>query len=187
MIGELPESLEVNGKQYDIYPDYRNCLRILCALTDPDLDDVEKPLLCLALLYVKADTMPASDYEAALKAASAFLDHGGQEDDGKFHPRLMDWEQDENIIFPAVNRVAGFEVREVEYLHWWTFLGYCMSTDSESTFAQVIALRQKKAKHKKLEKWEREFWAANKSLCELRSKLSAEEKAEKDRLNALLG
>ncbi len=187
MIGELPESLEVNGKLYDIYPDYRNGLRILCALADPDLTESEKQSLCLCILYADAETMPQSDYEAALKAASDFLDHGAREEQGKFHPRLMDWEQDEDIIFPAVNKAAGFEVRDVDYLHWWTFLGYCMSADQDSTFVQVVNLRQKKAKHKKLEKWEREYWAANKSLCELRPKLTAEEQAEKDRLNALLG
>ncbi len=187
MIGELPESLDVNGKLYDIYPDYRNCLRIMCALTDPELNNAERQTLCLYLLYADADTMPEADYAAALQAACDFLDHGTHGEDGRPHPRLMDWEQDEDIIFPAVNRVAGYEVREADYLHWWTFLGYCRSVDADSTFAQVISLRQKKAKHKKLEKWEQEYWTTNKDLCVLRPKLTEAEKAEKERLNALLG
>ena len=57
----------------------------------------------------------------------------------------------------------------------------------EGVFSHVLSLRQKKASGKKLEKWERDFWNANKDICELKTKLTAEEQAAKDRLNALLG
>ena len=43
------------------------------------------------------------------------------------------------------------------------------------------------AKNKKLEKWEREYWQANKDICVLKPKLTAEEQEAKDRLNAMLG
>ena len=58
---------------------------------------------------------------------------------------------------------------------------------SEGVYSTIISLRLKKAKGKKLEKWEHEFWNANKSACVLATKLTAEEQAAKDRLNALLG
>ena len=98
----------------------------------------------------------------------------------------MDWEQDEAIMFPAINKVAGFETRSAEYIHWWTFMGYYMEI-SEGVFSNVLNLRMKKAKGKKLEKWEREFWNSNRDICTLKTKLSSEEQAEKDRINALLG
>ena len=82
--------------------------------------------------------------------------------------------------------MAGYEVRSAEYIHWWTFVGYYMEI-SEGVFADVISIRLKKAKGKKLEKWEQEFWNANKRVCVLAPKLTAEEQAAKDRLNALLG
>ena len=56
----------------------------------------------------------------------------------------------------------------------------------EGVFSQVLSLRQKKSKGKKLEKWEQEFWRSNRELCVLQHKLSKEEKEERDRLNALL-
>lgn len=65
-------------------------------------------------------------------------------------------------------------------------MGYYMEI-SEGVFSNVLALRMKKAKGKKLEKWERDYWNANKSICALRTKLTAEEQEEKDRLDALLG
>ncbi len=50
-----------------------------------------------------------------------------QEDEEDIMPvKVMDWEQDEPILFPAINQVAGCEVRSVPYIHWWTFVGYFM-------------------------------------------------------------
>lgn len=98
----------------------------------------------------------------------------------------MDWEQDAKIMFPAINTAAGYEVRSVPQLHWWTFMGYFMEIQ-KGVYATVLSLRQKKAKGKKLEKWEKEFWSANTDACVIRPKLTEEEKQEKEQLKALLG
>ena len=89
-------------------------------------------------------------------------------------------------MFPAVNKAAGFETRSAEYIHWWTFLGYYMEI-SDGIFSNVLNLRLKKAKGKKLEKWEREYWQSNKELCVLKPNLSADEQKQRDELNKLLG
>lgn len=184
MIGELPRSISVKGVNYRIRSDFRDVLKIISAFNDPDLKKEEQVYICLFILYEDFDSLPESDYEAAFKAAIAFLDHGVQ-DDGSKHPRVMDWEQDESILFPAINKVAGYEIRSAKYVHWWTFLGYFMEI-SDGVFATVLGLRTKKAKGKKLEKWEQEYWAANKSICTIKQKLSADEQAAKDKLLALL-
>ena len=187
MIGELPRSIEVNGVYRDIRTDFRDILKILVAFNDPELEDSEKIYICLFILYEDFGDIPEKDYEAAFKAALSFIDQGSTPDDnGAKSPRIMDWEQDETIMFPAINKVAGFETRAAEYIHWWTFMGYYMEI-SDGVFSQVLSMRSKKAQHKKLEKWEREYWSANKHICVLATKLTAEEQAAKDRLNALLG
>lgn len=185
MIGELLKTLSVNGKVYAIRTDFRDVLKIVCAFEDAELEDSEKIYICLFILYEDFESIPESDYEAAFQAALEFIDHGGQQEKAK-SPRIMDWEQDENILFPAINKVAGFETRAVEYLHWWTFLGYFMEI-TDGVFSQVLGIRTKKAKHKKLDKWEREFYSKNKTLCVLRPKLTAQEEEAKNKLNKLLG
>lgn len=185
MIGELPKSLSINGVDYAIRSDFRDVLKIVCAFNDPELENEEKIYVCLFILYEDFNSIPESDYEAAFKAALDFIDAGASHGDKK-QPRTMDWEQDENIMFPAINKVAGFETRTAEYVHWWTFIGYFMEI-SEGVFSHVLSLRGKKVKKKKLEKWEREYWQANKDICELKTKLTAEEQAAKDKLNAMLG
>ncbi len=184
MIGELPQNLNVNGKNYSIRSDFRDALNIVAAFGDPELEDAEKVYITLVILYEDFDSIPEADYEAAFKAALEFIDHGTKSDDAR-SPRVMDWEHDETIMFPAINKVAGFETRNAEYVHWWTFMGYYMEI-SKGIFSHVLSLRLKKARGKPFEKWEQEFWNSNKAICVLKQKLTAEEQAEKDRLNALL-
>ncbi len=187
MIGEMPCSLVVHGNEYDIETDFRWVLKTLAAFNDPDLENSEKALVCLMNTYLDFDTLPQDDYEEAFREALRFIDNGvEQESDRRPAPRIMDWEQDERLLFPAINKVAGFETRSAEYVHWWTFLGWYMEI-SEGVFSNILSLRLKRAKHKKLEKWEQEFWSANKDICVLRERLSEEEKAERERLQKLLG
>lgn len=171
MLGRLPKSLNVNGKQYEIRPDFRNILDIFTALDDPELTDQEKGYIFLKRLYVNLQDIPKEDIEEAYKQAINFIQfdsHDRKKDESK--TKLMDWERDENMIFPAINKAAGCEVRELPYLHWFTFMGYFQAIDSESLFGTVLSIRQKKAKGKKLEKWEKEFDRNNRELCALKPK-----------------
>lgn len=187
MIGRLPDSLTVNGREYPIRTDYRDILTIMEAYEDPDLDGAEKAFTMLYILYPDFEEIPQDDLEEAFRQAAWFIDCGAQmKDEAKRTPRLVDWGQDERLLFPAVNTAAGMEVRAVEYMHWWTFMGYFMEI-REGTYAQVLSLRQKKAKGKKLEKWELEYWQNNRDICQLRKRLSSEEIEEQERLKALLG
>ena len=179
---ELPTSLDVGGVGFPIRTDYRAVLDILSYYNSPDYDDDEKHLICLKILYV--DDIPAELQQEALQKAFNFID-GATEKDTKIKPRLMDWEQDAPLIASAVNKVLGVEIRSIPYLHWWTFLGAYMSI-GESLFSEVLSIRQKKAKGKKLEKNEQEFYRDNKSLVNMKKRYSEEEQAEIDRLNEML-
>lgn len=186
MIGRLPVSLTVSGQAWKIRPNYRDILTIMEAYNDPELSDAEKTWVMLNIVYEDWAQMPQENYEEAAKQAIWFLNCGQQEDQKRPARKLMDWEQDESILFPAINRIAGKEVRSLEYLHWWTFIGYYMEID-DGIFSTVLAIRQKKAKGKRLEKWEEEFYRNNKNLCDLKQRYTEEEQAEIDYWNKLLG
>lgn len=184
MIFDLPTSLEFGGREWAIETDFRQVLRILTAFEDPDLSDGEKAAICLYNLYVDLEEIPQEQLQAAFDAALAFIDAGqAREQHG---PRTMDWTQDAPLIFPAVNRAAGFEVRSVEYLHWWTFMGYFMEI-KDTVYSTVLNLRQKRAHGKKLEKEEQEYWKRNRSICELRTKYTEDDIAEQERLRKIIG
>ena len=185
MIGDLPRSLNVNGTEYDINTDFRCILDILEAFDDPNLENEDKVFVCLSLLYCDLESIPREDMIEAYNQAVRFIDYGNG-DKRKPSPKVMDWEQDESILFPAINRIAGYETRSSEYIHWWTFLGYYMEI-SDGIFAKVLSIRYKKAKGKKLEKWEKEFADSNSSLIKLKRKRSDKELANIERIKKMNG
>ena len=111
------------------------------------------------------DSIPKDEktYTEAIKAASEFIECRLSND--KPSPKVVNWEKDEQLIFPAINKAAGMEVRAVPFLHWWTFLGYFQAIDRDDLWGMVLTIRQKRAKGKKLEKYEKEFLTANRELC----------------------
>lgn len=185
-VWELPTSLEIGGVGYLIRSDFRVILDILSYYTDPNYDEEERALICLGILYPEWETMPPDLWGEALEKAVNFIDAGIKDDKRGKKPTVMDWEQDAPLIIPAVNRVAGCEIRSLPYLHWWSFIGYYMEI-GESLFSTVIDIRQKKAKGKKLEKYEQEFYRDNKALITLKRKETEEEKAQKDEVRKLFG
>ena len=113
---DLPTSIEINGAEYKIRTDYRTILDILIACADPELTPYEQQEVMFDILYIDGESIPLSDYREACEKAVEFIDCGSTEEKKK-SPRLIDWEQDAGIIVPAVNKVAGKEIRALEYMH----------------------------------------------------------------------
>lgn len=179
---ELPTSLDLGGVGYKIRTDFRDILFILDTMSDPEYEDDEKATIALIVFYEDYERIPAELCHEALKKVFEFIDGGERADDSKqHHPKLMDWTQDAALIIPAVNRVIGKEVRAEKYLHWWTFLA-AYSEIGDCQFSSILGIRSKKAKHKKLEKYEQEFYQENKALIDLRSSNSSMSEREREDL-----
>lgn len=185
----FPTSLNVGGVNYEIRTDYRSVLDLFTALNDPELQDESEELTAYAqtqcilqIMFPQCDDIPEEHIQEALQKVSEFIDMGIRDERKK--PKTMDWEQDAPIIIPAVNKVLNMEIRAQKYIHWWTFLGAYMEI-GESLYSTVIDIRQKKQKHKKLEKWEEEFYRENKSIVDLKENYTEEELAEQERFKRL--
>lgn len=173
MIYSLPTSLEVNGTDYAIESDFRRALDILEISADPEFTQTEKAEMMLCGLYRDFENMPYSDYQEACRQAVWFLD-GGEEPTKDNGPRLMDWGQDFRYIVAPVNRIMGQDVRGMEYCHWWTFLSAWQEI-GDCTFAQIVNIRQKKARGKKLDESEREFYRRNRKAVDLKRTYTEED------------
>ena len=173
----LPKALELkDGNKYPIQWDFRAILDLFEAMTDPDVTDQERGYYLLAILYEDFKAIPKDLWEDAAEKGLWFL-NGGASTPPKKAPKLMDWEQDFSIIIPAVNRVAGTEVRDLPTLHWWTFLGYYQEIGGDCAFAQVVSIRDKLRRRKPLEKYEREYYERNRDLVDLKQRMTADEDA----------
>lgn len=192
MIGALPEVLTVGGEDYPIRTDYRNVLQVFEAFQDPELTQEEKWIVAIYLLFENFscddDVLEAAqdgfDLGEAMKQISWFISAGQPEKQVLEQP-TYNWTQDEQMIFSAVNKVAGRETRELEYLHWWTFLGY-FNEVGEGTFSFIVGIRHKLNKGKKLEKHEKEFLSHNKELVLMKKPLTKEEQEQENAYKSLL-
>ena len=192
---ELPTSISVNNTEYAIRTDYRAVMDLLTAFSDKEMlgeseeeTNIIRALLILNILFV--DEVKPEDQNEAIKKAIEFIDMGIESSRDVKKPTLMDWEQDAPLIIPAINKVLGREIRSDKYMHWWTFLSAYMEI-GECSFTHIINIRDKKAKGKKLEKWELEYIQEHKDIVLLREKFTEKEQlereAEKNAVNELLG
>ena len=178
-IFSLPTRVAAGDKSYSVRSDFRVILEIFVMFDDPDISDADKTEALLRMFY--AERPP--DAEAALRAFTDFVDprraasplgrHGSQSK--KSSGRLIDWQQDFDLMVAPINHILGFECRAAEYLHWRTFLSAYLEIPPESVFARVLRIREKLSTGKKLEKNERSWYRKNMELVSLKPKFSTEE------------
>lgn len=160
---DIPTEILIGEQSYPITNkgDYRTILGCFAVLEDPELTKEERILNCLMIFYEDIDDVrdlyKISDLETAVKEMFKFFNGGSEQAVGAaVKHKVIDWEQDSQMICSAVNNVAHTEIRSEPYIHWWTFLGYYMAI-GESPLSTVVAIRDKILKGKKLEKHEQEF------------------------------
>ena len=82
-----------------------------------------------------------------------------------------------------ISRVVGKDIRETEYdeetntggFHWWSFLSAYMEIGPDCLFSQIVNIRDKKARGKKLEKHEQEWARRNSDIIEIRNTYTDED------------
>lgn len=179
---KLPQSLPVGGCDIPIRTDYRAILHILREFGNKEDEPEIKWLICLKILYKQE--IPAEYVKEAMERAVDFI-NAGIDPGGRNAPICMDWERDEALIATAISEKLGGDVRSVPYMHWWTFIGAYMNISSHSLFSSVVSIRSKRARGKKLDKNEIEFYKQNRHLIDMHREERSEE--EKEALRKLFG
>ena len=164
---ELPTSIQIDNQEYPIRNrgDYRVILDCLMALNDRELTKEERIYASLIIFYQDLnsleDVLELPDVLKSYQEMVRFFNCGQVEvESSQVHYNLIDWESDSNLICSAINNVAGKEIRAESYVHWWTFMGYYLAI-GESPLSQIVGIRNKVARNKRLEKYERRFMNEN--------------------------
>lgn len=142
LIDALPETVVVDGQDVPIRTEFRECLRVILAFEDHELTPSEQALILLDNLYPE----PPAHVEEALRQGIRFL-NGGQDvqEETEEAPslRLYGFEHDAALIFAAFRQTHGIDLTTVTGLHWWAFMALFMDLGSETTFCQLVSLRQR--------------------------------------------
>lgn len=175
MMWSLPISVEIGGTEYAIRNkcDYRVVLDVISALNDEELEMKYRIECALFIFY--DDLTGLKDIQTAITKMMKIINLGKEETDEEHKPKLMDWEHDFAQLAPPISRTLGYSVRDAKnYTHWYDFIGAYMEI-GDCTFANIISIRNKRMKGKKLEDWEQEFYRENKKIIDLPHKLTDEE------------
>lgn len=179
MTYSLPTSVTVGGINYEIRTDFRAILDILEALADPSMSDYEKISVMLEIFYFSPDytEIPAEYIQEAVDKCAWFIDCGEDiPQDQKNKPKVMDWEQDFQYIVAPINKIIGCDIRGIQYdpetnsggLHWWTFISAYYEI-GECTFSQIVRIRSAKAKGRKLDKSDQEWYRQNRHMVDFKN------------------
>ena len=172
----LPIEIEIEGQVFPIRNncDYRVVLDTISCLLDDSLNEQEKAQGAL-FIFFGDNWENILDYEEAIKEMYRIIGYGDSSREDTEKPPIMNWEHDFQQIAPPISRTLGYDVRTTDkYTHWWTFIGAYMEI-GECVFANIISIRNKRQKGKKLEKWEQEFYCENRKLIDLPLNLTDEE------------
>lgn len=185
---ELPTSVILNSTAHTIRKDgdFRMVLDCFRVLQDAELEENERILACLVIFYEELDGIESirqlGDIEEAVKQMFSFFNCGSEVNGVRAETKVIDWYNDSLMIISAINNVAGKEIRAEKYVHWWTFMGYYTAI-GECPLAQVVNIRRKLFKGKKLEKYEQEYVNDNPDLFKKQDKLS---KSEQDFMDDIM-
>ena len=168
---DLPSFVIIEGEKFEIKTDWKNIIDIFECFNDDNLTKYEK-FDCLFDLFYK-DYEKITDGKQALDYLYLFINGNRKEEQTKSQKssgvelKLVDWQKDLPLIIPPVNKVLGYDVREKEHLHWWTFYG-AFNEIGECTFQTYVGIRYKLAKRKKLEDLEKEVYRNHKSEIDIK-------------------
>lgn len=184
---DLPTELIIDDEPHRIRNrgDFRMVLDCFNALQDAELEQFERVLAALVIFYDELNDAADIDriwpeeeqVTEAIKAMFDFFSCGENTAGLQTSYKLVDWQKDQQMIASAVNNVAGKEVRQESYLHWWTFMGY-YSAVGECPFSTVVQIRYKLAKGEKLEKYEQKFQRENPQYFNMDFRTVGQEEAD---------
>lgn len=177
---QLPREAVLNGERYPHKTDYRQMLKLIAVLSDESRPAHLRWLTALSYFYERE--LPRHLETQAMTYLGQFLSCG---EEGTPGPKLLDWNTDAPEIIADINAVAGREIRSESYLHWWSFLSFFHGI-REGRLSQLVAIRDKLRRGKKLEPYEQEYYIRNKAKVRLRPAESPEDTAHRKALEALL-
>lgn len=147
LIGNLPEVLLIDGKEYEIASDFREIVELEAVLCSAELTDAERGEQALHLFY---GCIP-HDIETAVDRLCWFMKGGDQYRPQKRHRQPAEGEigrkeiysfiHDAGLIYAAFMQQYGIDLTDIDYLHWWKFKAMFEALGKETLMKEVMHCR----------------------------------------------
>lgn len=136
LYGELPYSVDLDGKTYPIRPEWPNVLAAIDVMNDEELTDAMQVETALGLLV--AGSCPLS--ARLLKAIFETLNP-----DPKPHKeKVMDFRQDWALIYAGFRQAYGIDLFAEQDMHWMQFVALLQGLPNSTMLSRVMEIRTMK-------------------------------------------
>ena len=153
---ELPESLEINGREYPVITDFREWIRFSDMLKSDIPPEFKLEFLSEMFLEEVPDLYTEDGIEEVMDAITSFLSLSGTEfpdissDEANSEEveyeeqrakKAIYYEQDAPYIISAFRREYQIDLLSVPYMHWWEFRMLLDGLSEESQIKKRIYWR----------------------------------------------
>ena len=116
---KYPEYIEVGDKRYKINTDFRIAIRCNQITQDNSINDIERTMAVIYLLFGEEALKDTTDYEQLSKLATKYLCCGKEFEISNEEPD-MDFEQDMDYIEASFMSDYHIDLSTTQ-MHWWKF------------------------------------------------------------------
>lgn len=192
LLDALPETVSIQGEEYEINSDFRYMILFELAMQDPDVSTEEAAYIGLNLFF--GTDLPNQLLEPAAEALMWFYRQGKEpeviEDDEEDieemepHEVIFSYDEDAPYIYAAFMSQYGINLQK-EDLHWWEFSALFKGLHEDEQIIKIIGYRSAKVSSD-MSKSEKKHLLKMKKLYKLKDNRTQEQK-EADFGEALSG
>lgn len=116
---DYPKFVEINDKRYKINTDFRVALKCVDVAEDESINDTERALAIIYLLFGDDGLNDYDNYNELLKKGKRYLSCGKEIEENDKEPD-MDFNEDWDYIEASFQSDFNIDLSNVE-MHWWKF------------------------------------------------------------------
>lgn len=167
----LPESVEVNGKNYPIKTDFKVWLKFHSVMCDKEKSPAERATNAILCCFDgEKDKRLPERLEDAVYALLRFYSKGADGKSGKGASKaekVFDFTEDSDYIYAAFFEQYGIDLAKCS-MHWYRFLALLNGLSENTQLRKIIAWRSVNLSEIKDDK-KREFYRKMKNIYGLKS------------------